>query len=210
MKKAFFILVALMLVSAPAFAQLRIGGGFANSMDRFNTEKKELSTNTANGAYAGVDFNIPIVGDLSLVPGVYYTFLASNAGRSALGGLVNAGAKTQEHYINVPLRFEYGSEILPNFRLFFFGGPSVSYGLASKTKYSAGILDYKIDTVLDNYAAGGYGRWDVMVGGGMGFDLINRIRLSVGYDFGMLNRNTNSTAITRHRNQLNAGVALLF
>ena len=72
------------------------------------------------------------------------------------------------------------------------------------------VSSYKIDTVIDNYAAGGYGRWDVMVGGGMGFDLINRIRLSVGYDFGMLNRNTNSTAIARHRNQLNAGVALLF
>ena len=210
MKKALFILVALMLVSAPAFAQFHIGGGFANSMDRFKTQNTELSTNSANGAYAGIGFNIPIVGDLSLAPGVYYTFLSSNTGRSTLGGLVSAGAKTQEHYINVPLRFEYGSEILPNLRLFFFGGPSVSFGLASKTRYSAGLLDYKVDTVLDNYNAGGYGRWDVMAGGGMGLDLIKRIRLSIGYDFGLLNRYTNSSSIIRHRNQLNAGVALLF
>ncbi|MBR6869916.1 MAG: PorT family protein [Bacteroidales bacterium] len=210
MKKALFILAAALIFSAPAFAQLRIAVGYANSTDRFKMENSDLQTNSANGVYGGIGFNIPIAGDLSLTPGVYYTFLASNAGRSALGGLVNAGAKTQEHYVNVPIHFEYGSELFPNFRLFFFGGPSVSYGVISKTKYSAGILDYKIDTVLDNYNAGGYGRFDVMLGGGMGIDLLNRIRLSVGYDFGMLNRNTNSNTILRHRNQLNAGIALLF
>ena len=44
----------------------------------------------------------------------------------------------------------------------------------------------------------------------MGFDLLHRIRLTVGYDFGLLDRELDNGSITRHRNQLSAGVAFLF
>ena len=211
MKKALFLLVALTLVGATAFAQVRIGVGYANSTDRFKVQNSDVQSASANGVYGTVGFNIPIVGDLSLSPSVMYTFLSAQSGKSGLGGLVSAGATTQEHYITVPLHFEYGSELAPGFRLFFFGGPSVAFGLISKTTYSAGIGGYSMDTVLDNYNDySNYGRWDVMLGGGMGFDLINRLRLTVGYDFGMLDRNLDSGTITRHRNQLSAGLAFLF
>ena len=49
-----------------------------------------------------------------------------------------------------------------------------------------------------------------MLGGGMGVDLGKRLRLTVGYDFGMMNRYTEGNGIVRHRNQLHGGLAFLF
>ena len=99
-------------------------------------------------------------------------------------------------------------------RLFFFGGPTVSAGISSKTTLKAGISGIgQANTVIDNYSkdVNNYGRFDVMLGGGMGFDFANRLRLTVGYDFGMLNRYTASaTSVQHHRNQLHAGLAFLF
>ena len=185
MKKALFILVAMTLVSATAFAQVRVGVGYANSADRFKVQNSDVQVGTSNGVYGTIGVNIPVAGDLSFSPSVMYTYLTAKSGKSGLGGLVSAGATSQEHYINVPLHLEYGSELFPNFRLFFFGGPSVSFGLISKTTYSAGIGGYTVDTA-------------------------HRIRLTVGYDFGLLDRELDNGSITRHRNQLNAGIAFLF
>jgi len=214
MKKTLSILAitALMLVSGNAFAQVHIGAGYVNSADRFKTaSSSEADVNYSNGAYGGLGFTLPLVGDLSVTPGIYYTYLASRTAVSYASGFVTAAGNTKEHYINVPISFEYGAEILPNFRLFFFGGPTLSVGLASKTTFSASVLGFSANSTVDNYADNSnYGRWDVMLGGGMGVDLARRLRMTVGYDFGMLNRYTASSNYTRHRNQLHAGVALLF
>jgi len=214
MKKTFSILAiaALLLVSGNAFAQVHIGGGYVNSADRFKVAgNSEADVNYSNGAYGGLGFTLPIAGDLSVTPGVYYTYLSSRTAASYASGFVSAAGNTKEHYVKVPLNFEYGAEILPNFRLFFFGGPSLSVGLASKTTFTASVIGISANTTVDNYADNsGYSRWDVMLGGGMGVDLARRLRVTVGYDFGMLNRYTNSDNYSRHRNQLHAGVALLF
>lgn len=211
MKKALF-LVAALLVAVTTFAQVQIGAGYVNSADRSKVSKDaDVSIATSNGVYAGLGFTIPLAGDLAVTPGVYYNYLTSRNARSVIGGIISAAGDLQEHYINVPLYFNFGSELAPNFRLFFFGGPTFSYGLISKTTLSASVLGFSANTSIDNYKdVSGYGRFDVMLGGGMGIDL-NRLRLTVGYDFGMMNRYTdNATSVIRHRNQLHAGIALLF
>ena len=214
MKKAFMMAAAL-LVAVTTFAQVQIGAGYVNSSDRTRASKDaDVSTVTSNGIYAGLGFTMPLAGDLAFTPGVYYMYLTNQHGTSALGGIISASGKLQEHYVNVPLYFNYGSELAPGFRLFFFGGPTVSAGLISKTTLSAGISGLGgANTTIDNYSkdVNNYGRFDVMLGGGMGFDFANRLRLTVGYDFGMLNRYTASaTSVQHHRNQLHAGLAFLF
>ena len=211
MKKA-LLMAAALLVAVTTFAQVQIGAGYVNSSDRIKTSgSSDPSITASNGFYAGLGFTMPLAGDLSFAPGVYYTYLSNRTASSIAGGIISAAGERQEHYVNVPLHFNYGAELFPNFRLFFFGGPTASVGVASKTKLSGSILGYQANTVLDNYKdVSGYGRFDLLLGGGMGVDLANRIRLTVGYDFGMLNRYTDSNDIVRHRNQLHAGVALLF
>ena len=48
-----------------------------------------------------------------------------------------------------------------------------------------------------------------MLGGGIGVEVMNKIRLTVGYDMGMLDRNSNDN-VTLKRNRLTAGAALVF
>ena len=210
-QKSLFLAALLLLAEIPAVAQVSIGAGYVNSADRVKTSNTETQVNNANGFYGGLGFTLPIAGDLSVTPGVYYTYLTSGTANSVGGGILSWAGTTKEHYINVPVRLEYGAEILPNFRLFFFGGPTFSAGLASKTTLTGSVLGFSANTVIDNYKdTDNYGRYDILLGGGMGVDLAKRIRVTAGYDFGMLNRYTNSDNIVRHRNQLHAGVALLF
>ena len=212
MKKGFFATVVLLMVATTAFAQVQIGAGYLNSSDRIRSSKNgDLSVTNSHGVYAGLDFSLPISGGFAIAPGVYYSFLTNRNATSAIGGIITASGELQEHYVNVPLMLTYGDNLAQNFRLFFFGGPTLSCGLVSKTRLSASIAGFSGNTVIDNYKDfRGYGRFDVMLGAGMGVDL-SRIRLTVGYDFGMLNRYTESaTSIIRHRNQLHAGIGFLF
>ncbi len=211
MKKA-MLMAAALLVAVTSFAQVQIGAGYVNSTDRTKlSNDAEVSTAAANGVYAGIGVTLPLAGDLAVTPGVYYTFLTSHNGRSVANGILSASGDLQEHYVNVPVYFNYGSELAPNFRLFFFGGPTFSAGIISKTVLSASILGFSANTAIDNYRdVSGYGRFDVMLGGGMGVDLGKRLRLTVGYDFGMMNRYTEGNGILRHRNQLHGGLAFLF
>ena len=211
MKKA-MLMAAALLVAVTSFAQVQIGAGYVNSTDRTKlSNDAEVSTAAANGVYAGIGVTLPLAGDLAVTPGVYYTFLTSHNGRSVANGILSASGDLQEHYVNVPVYFNYGSELAPNFRLFFFGGPTFSAGIISKTVLSASILGFSANTAIDNYRdVSGYGRFDVMLGGGMGVDLGKRLRLTVGYDFGMMNRYTEGSGIIRHRNQLHGGLAFIF
>ncbi|MBQ6957146.1 MAG: PorT family protein [Bacteroidales bacterium] len=211
MKKA-MLMAAAFLVAVTSFAQVQIGAGYVNSTDRTKlSNDAEVSTAAANGVYAGLGVTLPLAGDLAVTPGVYYMFLTSHNGRSVANGILSASGDLQEHYVNVPIYFNYGSELAPNFRLFFFGGPTFSAGIISKTVLSASILGFSANTAIDNYRdVSGYGRFDVMLGGGMGVDLGKRLRLTVGYDFGMMNRYTEGNGIIRHRNQLHGGLAFLF
>lgn len=154
--------------------------------------------NRAQTGYIGeYDFNLN-----------YMMLLSSGA--DAIGPLGLKG-DLQEHYLNIPVRFDYGAELAPGVRGFVYAGPTLSFGLASSTKLTASIAGYSADKVFDNYSDGSdYGRMDVLLGGGIGVD-VNKIRFTVGYDCGMLNRYTGDASNTaRHRNQLTAGLALLF
>ena len=58
-----------------------------------------------------------------------------------------------------------------------------------------------------------YGRFDVLIGGGVAFDVMDAVRFSVRYDYGLLNRNggnLTSGVLKIHRSQLKLGVGFLF
>ena len=59
------------------------------------------------------------------------------------------------------------------------------------------------------YSDSDYKRFDVLVGGGAGVELMHRVRFSVGYNAGLLNR-TSTANSTLKRNQLHIGVAFVF
>lgn len=199
MKKFFSTLLAasLMLIGTQAFAQMSVNAGYLNS----SLASKNSSAN-ANGAYAGVSFNIPVAGGLAVAPGVYYSLIS---GKTLDLGSIATGTLT-EHAINVPVYLNYNFGLSRDTKFFLFGGPTLQYGLASKTKYSSGLTDKSLSG--DNYKDSDYNRMNVYLGGGLGF-AVSAIQITVGYDYGMMDQYKDDNR-TAHRSNIKIGVGFLF
>lgn len=222
--KRFIISSVLAFIAVSASAQISVGVGYLQSTATYQAKSGADVNNTqSNGFYAGLGYEMPLMQGLGLSAGVYYSYLYSDdAGSTAIGTIATGSLKTnlKEQYINVPVALNFGYNLTRDLRLFAFGGPTVSFGLSSMSHYDASVSVIGINISdsgdTDNYAGtddkpSPYGRFDVLLGAGAGVDIQGKYRLSVGYDWGMLNRNVDSesTAI-RHRNQLKVGVAYLF
>ena len=207
MKKVFAIAAALMMLATAANAQ-SFGAGYVQSTQKYNN-----TSSTANGFYAGFGYTADMTPkgsaiSLALNPGIYYEFLSSTSAGSLW--LVSGESKTQEHYVNVPLHVSVGFNFAPTFKLFAYAGPTANVGIASSTKSTLSIGGASGSTEpSDNYKSGNYGRFDIMLGGGVGAEIMNKFRVNVGYDLGMLDRH-NSDNVTLKRNRLTAGVAFIF
>lgn len=149
-----------------------------------------------NGLYAGFDYNVPVTENIGIAPGIYYNFSSGVANNlinlPKLGGLLKG--RLDEHYIDIPVNFNFSIPFQGN-RAFIYAGPTFSCGLSSKIKADASILGINIKgDVLDLYDSKVFERFDVMLGGGIGADISNIVRVTVGYNWGAFNRiggNTN-------------------
>ena len=202
MKKVFAIAAALMLIGTTAFAQ-SFGAGYVQSTQKYNN-----SASTTNGFYAGFGYTAEILPFLSLNPGIYYEFLTAKDG-SSFGSIASVSGKTTEHYVNIPLQLSVALPLAPTFKFFVYGGPTANIGIASTTKVTGNVLGFGGTDTINNYEDGDYSRFDIMLGGGIGAEVAKRIRLTVGYDFGMLDRAKNSDDVLK-RNRLTAGAAFIF
>ena len=197
MKKILTTLLAasLMLLGTQAFAQMSFNAGYLNS-----TLATKSTSSNANGAFAGVSFNVPVAGGLAVAPGVYYSALFSK--NTELFGF---GTGTfQEHAINVPVYLNYGFELARDTKFFIFGGPTAQYGLMSKVKHEVS----SVTATVDNYKDSDFNRFNVYLGGGVGFQA-GALQITVGYDYGMMNQYKN-TDVACHRSNLKLGVGFLF
>ena len=205
MKKIFSIVLAasLMLIGTQAFAQMSVNAGYLNS-----TLKTSNTSDNANGAYAGVSFNIPIAGGLAVAPGVYYSMLTSKE-TASLGSIFSGSGTFMEHAVNVPVYVNYGIDLARDTKVFLFGGPTLQYGLASTVKYDANVAGVSGSKTTSNYDNANYNRMNVYLGGGMGFQ-VSALQITVGYDYGMMNQYKGDNATKCHRSNLKLGVGFAF
>ena len=213
MKKVFSILLAasLMLLGTQAFAQMSVNAGYLNSTQSFG-DSNTKSINS-NGAYAGVSFNIPLSGGFAVAPGVYYSMITNKteaSGRIPFLDIPISGASTfMEHAINVPLYFNYGMDLARDTNVFIYAGPTAQYGLASTTKLAGGVGESSADRTYNNYDNENYNRFNVYLGGGIGFQ-VSAIQITVGYDYGMMNLYKGDNATKTHRSNLKLGLGFVF
>lgn len=199
---------SMMLIGTAALAQPSVGVGFVNSTDKYKSGNTTTTANL-NGFYAGASYNINITGALNVAPGLYYT-LVTKSDASNYGPL-NANVDVTEHYLSVPVMFNAGLAITDGIVGRVYAGPTLAYGLASNTKAKGSIAGISADTKINNYDSDyDYGRFDVMLGGGVAVDFFDIVRFNIGYDYGLVNRYTGDADITRHRSQLTVGVSYLF
>ena len=137
MKKIITTLFAasMMLLGTVAFAQPSIGVGFANSTDKWKSGNT-TTTNNLSGFYVGGNYNINLAGALNVAPGIYYSLLTKSDADS-YAGVADLKVDVTEHYISVPVMFNAGLAFADGIVGRIYAGPTLAYGLASNSKYTA-------------------------------------------------------------------------
>lgn len=218
MKKIYAIVLsaALLLVGTQANAQLSIGAGYLNSTLTGKSGNTTLKGEPSNGVYLGGTFNIPIAGELGIAPGLYYSLIAGSGSGTYLAGYASGNVAFTEHAVNVPVYLNYGLD-MGTVKLFMFGGPTFQYGLSSTYKVDGSVtipffnINLKSGGVIDNYKDRDISPFNIYVGGGLGADLMDMLRVTIGFDYGVLNLyKGNDTDTVYNRYNFKFGVAYLF
>ncbi len=212
MKKILTTLLAasMMLAGTSVFAQnLAVEAGFGLSSTRFNYT---LGSTTADlyGGTLGLSYEIPVVeGTIGFAPGIQVGYFT--------GGDVNlpfnlGKASFNESYLAVPLDLNLHLPISEDMKFLIVAGPTLDLGLTSRAKLKDTSAEYDIyDGALGDMTK--YNRFDVLIGGGLGLDVMDAVRFTVRYDYGLINRNggnLTSGFLKVHRSQLKLGVGFLF
>ena len=209
MKRILTTLLAasLMLLGTQAFAQVSVNAGYINS----TRATKGAESANANGAYAGLSFNIPIAGGFGIAPGVYYSMLTSKDVANMGAGYSGTGS-FMEHAINAPvhLNVSFGAR---DTKFFIYGGPTFQYGLASKSKSEEKFIISNGSMVSVGGEKDGYkdldnSRFVIYAGGGVGLNA-GGIMVTVGYDYGITNLDKSGNS-NSHRSNLKIGVGFEF
>lgn len=202
MRKTIITIALALIAVLPSFAQMSIGAGYLES-----TKKVGSVSSAQNGFYVGAENTIGDFGPFKVTPGVYFEYATSSESTDFFG-LAGTTGKSTEMYLDVPVNFSYGVDF-EGARLFGYAGPTFSLGCLSNIETSASVLGQSSGvTTIDQYEQNGnYGRFDLMVGGGVGVD-IDVLRLTIGYNYGLIDRDGGSADL--HRTCLRIGLALLF
>lgn len=205
---------AMFFAATDAFAQLSIGVGYLNSTFTSSYNGNQQDKEPTNGLYMGAGFDLPILGEnLILTPGLYLSLLTGKEQASILG-IVNLQSKFTEVAINLPVYVSYGLE-MGYARMFIYGGPTFQYGISSKYKVDAtaatvlGVIAG--DGVIDNYKEADQSPFNIYLGGGLGADLNDKLRVTIGFDYGLLNLYKGEIENTKYnRYNFKLGVGYLF
>lgn len=145
-----------------------------------------------NGAYAGFLYSIGIsdfvVGELKVTPGLVYNFGFQKNGTASF------------HSINIPLEVSYGMAF-GIFKPFLFAGPSFQVGISCTNE------GYNLYTLED-----GIKRFNVFVGGGAGVVIKDKIMVSAGYNYGLLDKAKDNSIFGGRfsQRQFSVGLAYIF
>ena len=211
MKKNFTLAVISLIIISSANAQISYGvqagvnianwqGDALNSLNKVvDLTNGFISTKSRTGFNIGGYASIPLSEKISFEPGVMY----SQKGYAMQGDLkidalkflgVNASAKVESHYIDVPLVLK--AEVAKG--LSIYAGPQISYLAKTNLHINTSVLgislyNKKLD-LTDNF-----NRVDLGLAGGVGYAFGNGLNIKAGYDYGLskLDKNDNFKAYNR-------------
>lgn len=191
MKKLFLSILVAALTAVCASAQLYVGAGYSYSPTA-SKAGKITERFDRNGFYIQAGYGLNVGKHLGIVPGLEYEVVTKTEDE----------VKSPEQYLNIPVKVTYGFSLGNIVELGAFVAPTFSMGLTSKAKVD--------DTSLDMYGEDGfYKRGDFRVGLGVYCDLIEKVRINLNYNFGVVNR-SKVDDITLRRNGVQLGVAYMF
>ena len=176
-----------------------IRGDAADNLNNLlDFSKGNITTSDHTGFFLGGYTTIPMSGNLSIEPGLYYTQKGYELnGALNLKGLnflgVKAKAALLAQYIDIPILLKANLNGLQ-----IFAGPQISYLAKADLKTTAGLLGINLlSNTMD--ATSQFNRWDVGITGGIGYQFTNGINLTASYDYGLskIDANSNINAFNR-------------
>ena len=178
MKKlfAFMAVMAAMTAVSNVSAQTRFSLGAGAAVNMYHiSENAEKSVKSAPGLSLDFEADFALKGNFSLSAG---------AGFAGVAGYHFGGNKKMnlgEIYLDIPLRAKYHIPFNPGTNLYFFAGVVPNICLVSIDAHSSGTKSF-FNTIPTLRRAG------VMLGGGVGMEIIDHIRLSVAYDHDLIDK----------------------
>lgn len=209
MKKVLLIMIA-MTAAVTAFAQfpkgLSVGAGYGSGNKTFKSDGFDDQTIKTGGFYFGATYNLAIgESGLGVAPGLYMHFDKGDASDYLAPG---AKLDLKETSLSVPVFVNYAIPVADILKVTPFVGPSLMYNFTAKLVAE----DDEVNMYKDDPANGfesTYKHVNLFVGGGVALDIADIVRVSVGYDYGLLNRSSaDGSKILDSR--LHLGVAYLF
>lgn len=195
MRKALIFLAAfLTLSSIDALAQVSIGVGSGSRV--YSLKQADIVSASA--------VHLSLEAEASFRLGKRFG-VSAGASLAGSAGYHFGGDETKnlgEIYLEIPVRGKVFIPLGATVDLYLFAGPSLSvdlYSIDAHTKSS--VSNFETYPTMT--------RLDVMLGGGIGLEIIRHIRVSLSYDQGLMDRDT-APSVTAHTGVAKATVAYMF
>lgn len=180
-KKTVFLIaiVALSMITVPAFSQLRIGlkGEVGINKPKFN--ETVWNVENLNGFKVGptVEFMFPIIG-LGVDASLLYNNESMNV--KTIGGL--ADMKISNHYLDIPVNLKYKFGIISPLKVFVAAGPYAKIRVTGD-EIDIKAIDIQVigDDELKNFIESRPIEAGINIG--LGAEVINRVQ--VGFNYGI-------------------------
>ena len=199
MKKIFTIaiLAAGMLFAGKANAQLGVHLGYAP-----DAWANENASTTITSFYGGVDYNMPVKGDLNVNIGAQLRF-GTESGSSNVGTIVAGQHTTNLLSLEVPVLFNYGFNLSGDLGLAIFAGPKIGFYVSGTTKYEGnvlGLISGSTETQWFNDETGSLNYNPLNISATFGLALtFKQFRLFGGYNYGFFDMDNNDNLQTTIR-----------
>lgn len=190
MKKIMITLALVAVAATSAMAQISAGFGYQS---KTYTDGDKDDNVTVNGIYVGAQYNYALTDAISVAPGITVNYLSGT----------KSGVDMKEWNIGIPVMFNYAIPVAEGFTLLPFAGPTLAFGLSNKYEGGGITLDMYDNAITE------MNRFDLLIGGGVALDIVDVVRVSVGYNRGLLNRGKDVKPAV-HTNSFHFGVAYLF
>ncbi len=233
MKKAVTLLLALLgglvLFSGKASAQVGVSGSFINSSlyDSAGSARPGFS-----GAQADLTWNIAFNRFLGVNLGAGYIYLNRKEDPKVVGGNA-AECFSREHHLRIPLHLTLNIPLTPTFGFVLFAGATGTYALSGSNNLRIKLEDGSTGLLTYDYFSGVEGRngltdsqyavalpsldkspqmvrYDAQVEAGIGVRISPVVMVRGGYSYGFINRYKDPAQGFLRRNQIHAGITLLF
>lgn len=207
MKKYFFLAIAgLLLAASQLSAQISVEAGYENSRYRQTYSNEVEWSDPLQGFNVGAYYNINLMSNdihaFSIQPGLKYSYVMTTEQEGE--GAYSLDLSLNQHYLNLPVRFQYAARVMPGLRVMAFAGPNFCLGLSNTLDMDMEMAGFQMDGTVDLYTGKVSGniqelvgevdvmdenlrRFDVSAQVGLGVEILDRYEIRGGYDFGLMN-----------------------